>query len=313
MQYAIAVDVGTTTISASLLDLVQRQEITREIVMNPQREWGADIVTRMTKNYSKLRRLLNVELNNLILKLCRKGKILLKDVKKILVVSNAVIDQYLKGHNQFERLPMVSRYVGSDALAGALYTDLDKKKGNYLLIDLGTNAEMVLSKKGHLFIASAAAGPAFGHLGSEWITAIAELLRDGKINKAGKLSGKEVKKGILKVTQKKVRDLQLAKAAVRAGVDILLKEARLKPSQLKRILLSGTFGSLVRPAAARRIGMIPIARTEGIGNSALEGAKKILFEPRNLKRIKRLRKKLKFVELANHKDFPNVFIQQINF
>lgn len=313
MKYAIALDVGTTTIWGSLLDLTSKQEIAREIVMNPQREWGADIVTRMTKSYSKLRRVLMVELNNMVLKLCRKGKILLKDVQRVLVVSNAVIDHYLKGSSTFERLPMVSKYVGSDALAGALFADLDKIRDNRLLIDLGTNAEMVLSKKGHMYIVSAAAGPAFGHLGSEWISAIAELLKDGKINKTGKLGAKEYKLGILKVTQKKVRDLQLAKAAVRAGVEILLKEARLKPARLKKILLSGTFGSLVKPAAARRIGMIPSVDTEGVGNSALEGAKKILFDPKSFKRIKKLRRKLKFIELANHKDFPNVFIEQINF
>ncbi len=313
MSYAIAMDVGTTTIWGSLLDLSSRQEIAREIVMNPQKEWGADIVTRMTRSYPKLRRILTVELNNLMLKLCRKGQILLKDVKRILVVSNAIIDQYLKGVDNFERLPMVSKYVGSDALAGALYTDLDKIKDNRLLIDLGTNAEMVLSKKGYLYIVSAAAGPAFGHLGSEWITAIADLLKDGKINKTGKLLPKEVKHGILKVTQKKVRDLQLAKAAVRAGIDILLKESKLKPQQLKKIMLAGTFGSLLKPAAARRIGMIPTGDTEAVGNSALEGAKKLLFEPENIKRIRKIRKKLKFIELANHKDFPNTFIDQINF
>jgi len=313
MSYGIAMDVGTTTIWGSLVDTASKQEIAREIIINPQKAWGADVVTRMTRNFSKLRRALKVELNILILSLCHKGNILLKDVRHILVVSNAVIDLYLKGEKAFERLPIISKYVGSDALAGALYADLDKIKSNQILIDLGTNAEMVLSKKGRLYILSAAAGPAFGHLGSEWIAVIAELLKEGKISKTGKLARKDITRGILKVTQKKVRDLQLAKAAVRAGLEILLKEARLKATQLKKIMLAGTFGSLVKPAAAKRIGMIPNAFTEAIGNSALEGAKKILFDRDNLKRIKKIKNRIKFIELANHKDFPQIFIEEINF
>lgn len=197
-SYGVAIDIGTTTVVASLVDLRKGEEIASESDINPQKEYGLDVLSRIefAKNNDKGLELLNKTIihciNELIKKLCEKNKVKLENIYEITVAANATMMHFLLGVNTnsigkspyatvFSReknikardlginispfgrvycLPGVSSYIGADIVAGAVVSELKKTKKNILFIDIGTNGEIVLSKEGELCSCSCAAGPA---------------------------------------------------------------------------------------------------------------------------------------------------------
>jgi uncharacterized 2Fe-2S/4Fe-4S cluster protein (DUF4445 family) len=185
-------------------------------------------------------------------------------------------------------MPGISAFVGGDIVAGimACGEKMKKDKITYaLLIDLGTNGEMALIGPERIFCTATAAGPAFeggataNVPGSDMIKIVAELLEDGVIDETGLLKEPYFEQGIVRdgvmLHQEDIRSLQMAKAAVFAGIRILIREYGITEMEVDRIYLAGGFGYKLSTAAACRIGLIPAAmreRTEAVGNTALAGA-----------------------------------------
>jgi len=170
-----------------------------------------------------------------------------------------------------------------------------------------------------------------GICGSGIFDALAQLFSHGVIDKGGRITGDHplVREGqngrevvlvdetegagpIIAITQKDVRELQLAKGAIRAGIDMLLKEHGLLPDAVNEIIVAGAFGSYLDISSAVCIGMlpeIPLDRFRQVGNAAGVGAKAVLTSKTERKKAQRLAQKIRYVELAGKPGFQKVFME----
>ena len=118
------------------------------------------------------------------------------------------------------------------------------------------------------------------------------------------------------LSQRDVRELQFAKAAIATGWQILLEEAGLEAADVKQVLLAGSFGSYLSPASAIRIGLVPkvpVMRVVSAGNVAGEGAKMALLSLRERAGGLALLEEVRYVELSDRADFNDRFIEQLPF
>lgn len=276
-------------------------------------------------------------------------------------------------------LPNIGGQIGSDITMGLLATNVLERKGNYIFIDIGTNAEIAFIQDGKCSVCSAAAGPVFegasiaygmraldgaiesvtikkngeisvktigkqppiGICGSGIIEAVAELLRVGIISKDGyMLSKKEAKMagintalcqrihekmekkafclvdGTIFITQEDIREIQLAKGAIAAGMKTLLQEMNKTIEEIEEILVAGAFGSYLDKKAARAIGLFPhisLEKIKMIGNTASIGAVKALLSEKVKEKALKLSEEAIFVELASHSEFHENFLTSLNF
>lgn len=248
--------------------------------------------------------------------------------------------------------PVIGGFVGGDIVALIQSASLHKTGKTKLAIDLGTNGEIVLCHKGRLFAASTAAGPAFegrhikygmravkgaidmvfinnndvsvriidsskplGICGSGLIDAASEMLKSGIIDKSGRLMTPMKLKGNVMITQKDLRELQLAKGAIYACIKILKKVSGIKNSDIDEVLIAGTFGNYVRKESLRNIKLIPLIPPEKvtfIGNSSIAGAIMALSENSRLE-AERIARNTEHVELSERKDFQDEFIKALHF
>ena len=214
--------------------------------------------------------------------------------------------------------PGIRSHVGADTVAGILATDLDTIAGPALFIDLGTNSEVVLMHAGGMLCTSTAAGPAFESgnpenrlRGSQLISAVAERLRSGTIAPSGKLSAADDAVG-----QEEIRQLQLAKAGVAAGVRVLLARAGLQPPQLEAVVLAGAFGNYLVPQDALSIGLlpdVPAERVRFVGNAALSGARLLLTDAAARRRAGEVAARARYIELGGHQGYGDAFVEEIPF
>jgi len=118
------------------------------------------------------------------------------------------------------------------------------------------------------------------------------------------------------LTQQDIRQVQLAKAAIRAGIKLLQKKMGLSDSDIKEVLLAGAFGNYIRRENALRIGLlpnVPLERIRFVGNAAASGAEMILISRKCRLQAKKLARKIKYVEIANEPDFQNIFAESMTF
>jgi len=197
-NYGVAVDVGTTTVVAHLVDLSTRKTLGIEATSNSQSNYGADVITRIiysldTNGLDVLHKSVADDINGLINLLIQKNRIDINDVTCVMCSGNATMTHLLLGIdpayirrepyvptanffpiirsdeadiniNQYGLLscmPGVSSYVGGDITAGALACGISESESTCLLIDIGTNGEMVLGNKDWLVCCSCSCGPAF--------------------------------------------------------------------------------------------------------------------------------------------------------
>ena len=196
--YGIAIDIGTTTVIAALVDLTSGEEIASESEINPQTEYGLDVLSRIAfvqmnpKGLELLNKGIINCINSLILELCKKNSIEASSIYEITIAANTTMMHLLLGINTnsigkapytqvFKKaqnitaislginispfgkiycVPGVSSFIGGDITAGILVSKLQETDKNVLFIDIGTNGEIVLSKAGQLSSCSCAAGPA---------------------------------------------------------------------------------------------------------------------------------------------------------
>ncbi len=118
------------------------------------------------------------------------------------------------------------------------------------------------------------------------------------------------------LTQRDVRELQFAKAAIASGWNVLLEEARLTPADVQQVLLAGSFGSYLSPASAIKLGLVPkigVMRVVSAGNVAGEGAKMVLLSVRERAAALALLEEVRYVELSDRPDFNDSFVEQLQF
>lgn len=197
--YGVAFDIGTTTIVAYLADLEDNRIIHTRAALNPQKTRGADVITRIhytstvKGGQEELQHSVVAELNRLILHLCTEAQIQTKDIFEAVAVGNTVMLHMLLGINAKDiaeapfiptftetrnmqasaigllihpegiltTLPARSAYIGADTLAAVYASGMHKDDKISLLIDIGTNGEIVLGNQDSLISCSTAAGPAF--------------------------------------------------------------------------------------------------------------------------------------------------------
>ncbi len=252
-------------------------------------------------------------------------------------------------------LPCLGGFVGSDILAGILATRLHESDQVQALIDLGTNGEIVVGNRHRMLCASTAAGPAFegarismgmraatgaiarvlvangalrcqvigegqarGICGSGLVDAVAAGLDLGTIQPNGRLSNPSGLNlaGPVSLTQGDIRELQLAKGAIAAGLVLLLEQWGVDPGDLARIYLAGAFGNYIDHASARRIGLLGFSpeKITPAGNTALLGAKLVLFGlPAHPAACPEILAQVRHVSLSEDPRFQEVFVQEMRF
>ena len=157
-----------------------------------------------------------------------------------------------------------------------------------------------------------------GLCGSGLLDLVACLLETGDITERGRMPAKEYRLGDTPVvlTQKDVREVQLAKGAIRAGIELMCEHLGKKVEDIDTVYLAGAFGNYLDPAAACRIGMIPPClqdRIKPIGNAAGEGAKLSALSREEFAYSSNLGKGTEFLELASMREFQDRFIWSLNF
>lgn len=251
--------------------------------------------------------------------------------------------------------PSLSGYVGADILAGLASVDSKKLKDIFLYIDIGTNGEMILVTPERILACSTAAGPAFeganiscgmgafpgaisefygenmkvigdivpkGVCGSGLIDFVAYMLEASLLSSEGNISEDYLlykaarKEENITLTQQDIREVQLAKAAVYAGISRLLDMAGKSLDDLDHILLAGGFGNYLNISNAITIGLLPnlpLNKYIHVGNSAGSGALLALRSELFVKEIENLKKKIEYVELSSDADFPLEFAMSMDF
>ncbi len=418
--FGAAVDIGTTTIVARLLDLTDGRTIATESALNPQTAHGDDVISRIAyaesdAKLAALHKLVIQCVNRLLARLCRGASIDPEDIYEISAVGNTTMNHLLLklpvaqlGHAPYAAHSLDARdlppeeiglymnpagnvhtveniagFVGADTLAAALAVNIEAADGMTLLVDIGTNGELVLGTKDRLYAASCAAGPALegariqcggraaegaieavvadeadididvigsgparSICGSGLIDAVAVMLDLGVIDATGRFAEPESLRetlppaifarlierkgqpafllarsgdegtGEVFLTQKDIREMQLAKAAIAAGAKLLLKNLALQAGDIRHILLAGAFGNYIRRESALRVGLLPDVPPERIrfvGNAALAGAQMTLLSHAARARAKRLARKIQYIEIAHEKDFQDTFADSILF
>jgi uncharacterized 2Fe-2S/4Fe-4S cluster protein (DUF4445 family) len=251
--------------------------------------------------------------------------------------------------------PNIKSFVGGDISAGLTASDLAHKKGVYLFIDLGTNGEIVLKTEKNIIATSTAAGPAFegmkiscgmlalpgaiykakfadrlrtytlgkmparGICGTGLIDLIAIFLEQGKLSPSGKIQNK-IKKIIVKdkifISQNDIREMQLACAAIKTGIKMMLEEHHLTKDQLDGIYIAGAFGNYLNIKNSMKIGLLPPIDEDKIifiGNASLAGAKNLLVSAESRKNVENLVRKIRFVSLASRPSFQQIFLEALAF
>lgn len=207
-------------------------------------------------------------------------------------------------------LPVMGGHLGADAAAALLAARLPEERIPLLLVDVGTNGELLLTDgEGGLWGCSTAAGPAFegGSItpGSKFIDAAASMLEQGWMDEEGL-----VLRPML-LSQEEIRQLQLAKSAVRTGVELLQTVAGIAQPE---ILLTGTFGSHIKPKSAVKIGLIPgEVDIHSAENLAGVGASLILLSREEWERGIAWAQTVTHVELAEEPGFAEAFVRNMDF
>ncbi|MCM1191278.1 MAG: ASKHA domain-containing protein [Acetatifactor muris] len=307
----VTADVGTTTV-AMLLHGAQGTVEDRYVALNPQAEYGADVISRIRAAedadqakamHGKIREVLEQGLKRF------KKEIGAGESLQMVLAANTTMTYLLMGWDTSElgrapfrasRLqgaetvigdvpcfifPGISAFVGGDIVAGMYACGMGSREEITLLIDLGTNGELVLGNRDRRMACATAAGPAFegganrGVWGADMISRLAALKREGLLDETGLLAEEYFERGIrvgnVHVTQKGVRAVQLAKAAVAAGIEVLLEKYGVRAEQVDRVVLAGGFGYYLKPEDAAEIGLLrPELAQKAVagGNTALSGA-----------------------------------------
>ncbi len=392
----IAIDLGTTTMVCYLLDH-QGREVAVASALNPQGVYGADVITRiqgaLDGKLEEMTACVRKGLSALIGEVCRKAQVKPDSICRVALVANPCMQQLLMGlspenlakvpfspvltemrkisakdifplcaNAEFLVVPDISGYVGADTMGCVLSTQMYQKDTVTLMVDIGTNGEMVLGNKDHMIACSTAAGPALeganirfgmrgsvgaidhviwkdgkpevhvigegkavGICGSGLIDAVAVMLKYGIINQRGRVqSADTLYEGEracfltedVCLTQGDIRQVQLAKGAIAAGIELMAKQLGIGLTDIHEVLLAGAFGSFIDPESACIIGLLPpvlLPKIRAVGNAAGSGAKLLACSTGQQALADRLCREIEFLELASLPEFQSCFGKQTSF
>lgn len=372
--YALAYDIGTTTVVCYLINGKTGQILDSCGCGNPQAAFGADVISRiqyvMDTGSAELKELMEQAMRTLASRLAAG-----KQISMVSVAGNTAMHHLLLGIDPkpltvppympgsaeaVEReglrvLPNIAGFVGGDTVGCMLAADFQKREKLTLLLDIGTNGEMVLGDRTKRLACSTAAGPAFegakitcgmrgaegavdhvwiekgslrwsvigggeakGLCGSGLLDLVACLLELDIISETGRMDRETyyLEDTAVYLTQKDVREVQLAKGAIRAGIELMCSHWGVTPEDVDEVLLAGAFGNYLTPASACRIGMLPSGlekKIRPIGNAAGVGAAMCAVSREAFEMAKRFAKETEFLELASKRDFQDLFVDCLSF
>lgn len=419
--FGLAVDVGSTTIAAHLCDLSSGEVVASDGIMNPQIRFGEDLMSRVSYimmnpgGEAELTATVRKALQNLASGVAAQAGVTVEDILDVCVVGNPIMHHLLLGVNPVELggapfalatdeavrvraseiglhlhraarcyvLPCIAGHVGADA-AGVMLSEAPYLREELnLVVDVGTNAEIMLGNSKHMLACSSPTGPAFegaqiscgqraapgavervridaqtleprfkvigcdlwsdepgfadatvstgitGVCGSGIIEALAEMFLAGIIDSDGAIDGSLASRSPrivadgrtfsyvlhegevgLRITQNDVRAVQLAKAALYAGVRLLMD--RMRVEKVDRVRLAGAFGSHIDVKYAMVLGMVPDCELEHVtsaGNAAGTGARITLLDKKARGEIEEVVRRVEKVETAVEPRFQEHFVE----
>ena len=416
--YGVAIDVGSTTIAAHLCDLGSGDVLCSKGMMNPQIRFGEDLMSRVSyvmmhpEGSAELTREVRRAVNELVAGTAADAGIDPRDILSLTFVCNPIMHHLLLGISPVElggapfalaveeavhlpprdlglevnpgavayALPCIAGHVGADTAGVMLCEEPYRSRAVSLLVDIGTNAEIVLGNDQRLLACSSPTGPAFegaqvsagqraapgaiervridpatletrirvigselwsdepgftdalpaqgvtGICGSGIIEAVVEMWLAGILTADGVIDGSQagrtprlvrdgrtfsfaIHDAQVTVTQTDVRQIQLAKAALHAGIRLLMD--RLEVTSVDRIRLAGAFGSHIDVRYAMALGMIPDCPPDAVsaaGNAAGHGARIALLNRASRREIESVVKRVEKVETAIEPKFQAYFV-----
>lgn len=421
--YGIAVDVGSTTIAAHLCNLTNGEVMASAGLMNPQIRFGEDLMSRVSYSMlnpggaAQMTDAVRGALGDLAAEVAKMAGIDVNAILEMTIVGNPIMHHLVLGIDPVELggapfalaidgavtvtagdlgigidpsarvyvLPCIAGHVGADAAGVVLAERPDLADPVTLLVDVGTNAEIVLGNRNRLVACSSPTGPAFegaqiscgqraapgaiervridpvtleprfrvigsdlwsnedgfadavsasgitGICGSGIIEVMAELYLAGIINQDGVIDGAMAERNPrviangrtfayvlhdgdqrLMITQNDVRAIQLAKAALNAGILLLME--RLGVTAVDRIRLAGAFGSHIDVKYAMVLGMIPdcpLTEVTSAGNAAGTGARIALLDSRSRATIEGVVRRIEKIETAIEPRFQAHFVESM--
>jgi uncharacterized 2Fe-2S/4Fe-4S cluster protein (DUF4445 family) len=411
VNFGVAVDIGTTTVVLSLCDLSAGVELVACSSINPQKAFGLDVLSRIwharekDRGLDELRHAIVKCINSLIANACIKAGVERKNIYEMTVAANSTVMHLFLGidpsgigrspyvpaftkaqtfpaselgievspFGEVYCLPSASAYVGADITAGILCMGLAAKEEKALLIDIGTNGEIVFNSGNELFACSCAAGPALegmniscgmrategaiekvsigdeveittigskapkGICGSGIIDAVGELLKNCVIDKSGRfekdgkwrerLRSEDGKTGFVlslgqngtcavTLTQKDVRQVQLAKGAILSGILALIRHLNVGFPEIDRVYVAGAFGRHIRMENFARLGVLPkelLDRVVLVGNTSKSGAVLCLLSRKKRAEASDIAGKVGCIELSCYPGFDRLFAQSLSF
>jgi uncharacterized 2Fe-2S/4Fe-4S cluster protein (DUF4445 family) len=418
--YGIACDIGSTTIAMHLSSLLSGRTVASAGTSNPQIRFGEDLMSRVSyvmmnpDGREGMTNAVREALNGLIDRVCEEGIVSRADILDAVFVGNPIMHHLFLGIDPTElggapfalavsgpvrmkasevglplnpgtrvyMLPCIAGHVGADAAAATLTEGPHRQDDMMLLVDIGTNAEIVLGNSSRVVAASSPTGPAFegaeissgqraapgaiervridpvtleprfrvigiepwsdepgfaeaakstrvtGICGSAIIEVVAEMFLTGIISEDGVIDGslaarshRIIESGRtfsyllldgeprITVTQNDVRAIQLAKAALYAGVKLLMD--KLGIDHVDRIGLAGAFGTFIDPKYAMVLGLIPdcdLDKVKAVGNAAGTGARMCLLNRGYRREIEATVNRIEKIETALESKFQEHFV-----
>ena len=366
----IGIDIGTTTVAA--VKLVRGTIAARASAFNEQSRFGDNVISRIAHAGSSPKAL-EEERNAVATTISRLlAELDASDCVRIAVAGNTVMSLLFHGIDPTPvgtmpflppvrcfairtardcgldsappdipvlTMPAIAGYVGGDLVAGIARTD---PQPGEMLVDIGTNCEIVFRTPEGIFCTAAAAGPAFegggipcgsravegaidhcfpdgtfsvlgggnarGLCGSAMIDFLAVMRRKGRLNEFGRLQPEAERFAFtdsLSISEEEISQLLKAKAAVAAGIRTLADSCG---TPLKRIFLAGGFARYLDPANARAIGMLPDVECRIVGNTSLAGAAELAAKPETLPELERLSAAPRELPLNTLPEFENNYI-----
>jgi len=378
-----AVDIGTTTVAVVLVDLRDGKIVGHAADFNKQMNFGDDVATRIglcATDKTMLAQLQAAIVGQTLAPLISEAGTKPEHLAALSIAGNTTMlhlfagvdpagmgtypfrPEFLEhrvvklpafGDADVHLLPGAAAYIGSDITAGILASGLAYDDGPSLLVDVGTNGEIVLKSGDKLLGCATAAGPAFegaglkngvratdgaiqkirlgpevqidvigrttpiGICGSAYVDFLAEGRRAGLLNERGRFSGMAelaLAPGIA-ITETDVAHLLQSKAAIGAGIQILLERARLSACEIKRVYLAGGFGLHINVANAIACGLLPgfaVEQVQVVGNTSLAGAYVALLDAGALAEIRGIGSRMEVVELNLEAGFESRYIDNLS-
>jgi uncharacterized 2Fe-2S/4Fe-4S cluster protein (DUF4445 family) len=412
-NYGVAIDVGTSTVVAQLVDMTTGDLLAAATAYNAQLRFGEDVISRIIytsenpRGLEELRGAVLGTANRLIGQLVEEAEIAAADITAVACAGNTTMTHILLGldprtirrepfvplasaldpvpaaevgfqvnpHAIAYFCPAISGFVGGDISAGVVAMGVGERRELTLLIDIGTNGEVVLGNREWLMSCSCSAGPAFegsgiqygmhatagaiervtidlahdrvefrtigggrprGLCGSGLVDALAEMRRNGVIDRAGNLNlaldsprvregldgpefvlvwGEEVgREDDIVLRAADIENLLRSKAAVFAGTRVLLRSVGLEMAAVERVFVAGGFGNFLSVDKAILIGLLPdlpLERFRFVGNASLTGARLALLSDEARRRLRRDAQRITYCELSVEPAFMDEYVSAL--